>query len=619
MYCPVSVFSNERLVELVSSSRLGGKRSPVLPLRHLWPPDRLLCLYWEDKVQPLGWAWKGKGGSIHPLLKHVDRFLPPAAKQDADVRLRGRILISFAFGLTAVIVLGWAARLTIGPLPLRISLLAIGCLSMLLGGPVLLQRGYRRLAGLLVTSALFAITFGAVWMAGGLLAPILSLAPILPFLTTILLDLRSGIVVGVAIALLCGVLLVPPHGLSGPLLLDSEGELKSRALLTVIACLMAVVLATFYDLQHRLGEQEKASTEARYQKIFQRSKEIIVLSNPDGKMLDANPAAVEFFGFTSTEDLLQASAKDFYADESVRDDLMSRLEAEGFVRDFESLLRLKDGRLRHVRGTTTVMRRKGGEIRELISILRDVTEELDAAREKEKVLERLAVKNDELERFAYTISHDLKSPLITIRGFLGLLQKDLASGRDGRVAKDVAAIERATHQMQHLLDDLLAYARMDHEADQHEPVCMSTLSGEVRELLSGRAVDAGIEVSLQADLPTVVGQPALLRMVWLNLLDNAIRYAEGRVEVGVREHVDDWHFFVGDDGPGLAPELHQKVFGLFETLDADSGGTGIGLASVQRAVEMHGGAVWIDSEPGAGARFWFSIPVSSNPEVVSSG
>lgn len=512
----------------------------------------------------------------------------------------------------AVIALGWALRLAIGPLPLRITTLAVVCMSVLASGPLLLRRGHHRLAGLLVTSALFTITFGPVWMAGGLQAPILSLAPILPLLTTILLDLRSGIMVGVVIALLCGVLLMPSHGFSKPLLLEGEGELQSRALLTVIACLMAMVLATFYDFQHRTAGQEKASTEERYQKIFQRSKDAVVLSDPDGGFLDANPAAVEFFGFSSAAELLGTSGKEFYVDLSERERLLSRLEKKGFARNFESLLRLPDGRLRTVRGTTTVIRRDGDQIREVLSIFRDVTDELDATRAKEKLLERLAAKNDELERFAYTVSHDLKSPLVTIRGFLGLLQKDLSSGRAERVDKDVAAIERATNQMQRLLDDLLDYARMDHGADQRRPVCMATLSREVQELLSGRAVDSGIEVTVQSDLPTVFGQPVLLRMVWLNLLDNALRYAERRVEVGARQHPEGWHFCVGDDGPGLATDLHDKVFGLFETLDAESGGTGIGLASVQRAIEMHGGTVWIDSEPGSGARFWFSIPDDEN-------
>lgn len=550
-----------------------------------------------------------ESSAIESLFQLVDRFLPQAAGEDEIMRLRGRILVSLAFGMATVITVGWVLREAISPLPMRITVLATVCLVALVAGPFLLRLGQIRAAGITVSLAVFSITFGSVFMAGGLRAPVLILAPTLPVLATILIDLRFGIGVLLAIGMLCGVLLILPHyGLIGEILIDTEGETRSRALLVMISCLMAVVLATFYDTQQRIASREKASSEERYRTIFERTKEILVLSTPDGTLVDINPAGLELYGFASKDDFLRHTAKDFYVNGEERASLISRIQAEGFVRDLESRQVLQDGSLRTLRGTTSVLREVDGEIELLLAILRDVSEEQAAEREKEAVLQRLAAKNDELERFAYTISHDLKSPLLTIKGFLGLLQKDLAEGRPQRADKNIATIARATDKMGQLLDDLLDYARLGHAAEGWAQVSMSTMVGEAVELLSGRIAERGVRVEVQEGLPMAFAPPALLRMIVLNLLDNAVKFARSRVEVGAHRDDGQSRYFVRDDGPGLAREDQDRIFGLFEKADPGSTGTGIGLASVQRAIEVCGGQVWVESALGEGASFFFTLP-----------
>ena len=263
---------------------------------------------------------------------------------------------------------------------------------------------------------------------------------------------------------------------------------------------------------------------------------------------------------------------------------------------------------------TRSLRRRNAELELRV---RDRTVELEAKADE------LAAKNDELERFAYTVSHDLKSPLVTIQGFLGFLERDVAAaatdpGADERVAGDVGRIRGAANKMQRLIDDLLELSRVGREAGRPEVVEMVEVSREVRELLIGPIAERGVEVVVARDLPAVRGDRTQLHQLLQNLIQNALQYMgdqpSPRIEVGVRgADVKDGEspaFYVRDNGMGIDPRYHEKVFGLFERLDPGaSERTGIGLALVKRIVEVHGGRIWVESEgAGRGSTFCFTLP-----------
>ena len=233
---------------------------------------------------------------------------------------------------------------------------------------------------------------------------------------------------------------------------------------------------------------------------------------------------------------------------------------------------------------------------------------------RKDLIAELESKNSELERFTYTVSHDLKSPLFTIRGFLGYLEQDALAGNHERMRSDMQRITDATEKMQRLLNELLELSRIGRLRNTSERVPFEDLAREAVELVQGRIMQHGIAVSIQPQLPNVVGDRQRLLELIQNLVDNAAKFMGGQpqplIEIGQEgEEAGVPVFFVRDNGIGIAPEYHERVFGLFNKLDVKSDGTGIGLALVKRIVEVHGGRIWVRSEAGRGSTFYFTLPV----------
>jgi signal transduction histidine kinase len=225
----------------------------------------------------------------------------------------------------------------------------------------------------------------------------------------------------------------------------------------------------------------------------------------------------------------------------------------------------------------------------------------------------LAAKNAELERFTYTVSHDLKSPLVTIHGFAGLAATDLAAGQLDRVRLDLGRIVAAADKMHRLLEDLLELSRVGHVVHPPEDVPLGDLAREAVELVKGLLGPDRVAVDIAPDLPVVRADRRRLLEVLQNLVENAAKFTaeerEPRISIGWREDGGEPVFFVRDNGRGIEPRHLERVFNLFEKLDPAGEGTGVGLALVRRIVEAHGGRAWAESDgPGKGATFCFTLP-----------
>ncbi|MFC1782135.1 response regulator [Planctomycetota bacterium] len=247
----------------------------------------------------------------------------------------------------------------------------------------------------------------------------------------------------------------------------------------------------------------------------------------------------------------------------------------------------------------------------LLTIIR-AKEKHTAEKERERLIAELKAKNTELERFTYTVSHDLKSPLITIRGFLGVLEKDAAEGNIERLKADTMRINAAAEKMQQLLDVLLELSRIGQVVNLPEEAALGDIAHEAVELVAGRINDRGVQVEISPDLPVVCGDRLRLREVLQNLIDNAAKFMgdqpEPLIEIGVRQDGDKTVFYVRDNGMGIESRYQEKVFGLFDQLEPNKKGTGVGLALVKRIVELHGGRIWVESEgAGRGSTFYFTI------------
>lgn len=225
----------------------------------------------------------------------------------------------------------------------------------------------------------------------------------------------------------------------------------------------------------------------------------------------------------------------------------------------------------------------------------------------------LGAKNAELERFTYTVSHDLKSPLVTIRGFAELAGTDLGAGKLERVRQDLGRIVAASDKMQRLLEDLLELSRVGRVVNPAEDVALVPLVREAVELVKGQLDRGRIDVEIAPDLPVVRADRRRLLEVFQNLVENAAKFRGGqpapRIEIGARHDGEEPVFYVKDNGRGIEPRFLERVFDLFEKLDPTAEGTGVGLALVRRIVEAHGGRVWAESDGlGRGATFCFTLP-----------
>lgn len=253
-------------------------------------------------------------------------------------------------------------------------------------------------------------------------------------------------------------------------------------------------------------------------------------------------------------------------------------------------------------------------------VFNDITEKIMAQEEVQKLNEELQERvleleasNTELTQFTYTVSHDLKSPLVTINGYLGYIENDAQSGNMERLKKDTQRIQEATNKMHTLLIELLELSRVGRIMNIPESIPFADLVNEAKEMVHGQLEERHVTVWIRPDLPIVQGDRQRLTEVLQNLIDNAVKYMGEQpnplIEVGQDgEREGKPIFFIKDNGMGIAPDYHERIFGLFNKLDPQSEGTGIGLALVKKIIEFHTGRIWVESELGKGSTFYFTLP-----------
>ncbi len=232
---------------------------------------------------------------------------------------------------------------------------------------------------------------------------------------------------------------------------------------------------------------------------------------------------------------------------------------------------------------------------------------------RELISSELENKNAELERFAYTVSHDLKSPLITIKGFLGLLDRDIAENDKHRIDEDIERINNAVDTMGRLLNDLLELSRIGRVSGDPVICNLSEIAKQATALVRSEIDKSGTEVTIE-NMPEVKGDATRLSEVYQNLIENAVKFMgeqkSPQVHIGSVEKNGMIRCYVRDNGVGIDEEYQDQVFGLFERLNVDVDGTGVGLTLVKRIIEGHGGEIWIESEGlGRGSRFLFTLPM----------
>ena len=385
------------------------------------------------------------------------------------------------------------------------------------------------------------------------------------------------------------------------------------------------VLSSVVDItERRIHEEAIKQSEERLRAVLEAALDAVIGMDIDGKVTAWNRQAEVIFGW-GREEVLGKSVADLIIPTELRPSHRAGIEkfretGEGPVLNarLEMEAVRNNGERFPVELTILPLHQAGKPY--FTAFVRDISARRSAQLKIQSMNAELTLKNDELQQFVYTVSHDLKSPLVTLEGFVGLLRQELNEGNMSEVLQCAERIERASQKMGQLIQDLLQLSRVGTVRNDPEMVSVSELVTDVCLDLKSQWEEHGIDIQVQDDMPTLFTDRIRLGQVFENLVSNAIKYGcspqNPRISISGELSENDVIFRVHDNGAGIPQEHHERIFRPFERLDSPQEGTGIGLAIVVRIVEQNGGTVRLESQPGAGTTFLLVFPrtLSEHPK-----
>jgi len=394
--------------------------------------------------------------------------------------------------------------------------------------------------------------------------------------------------------------------------LTDAAHLVAAQLFLAMSTFMSFLIVAIIADRTRAELSLKASREL-YHDLYHKGAEGLITTTQDGHFVEANLAFARMHGYTIDEiEGIDISKLDVLkgATTAERADVMSRIQAGATVR-FEAEHCHKDGHVFPVAVTTSMIHLNG--TRYYISFHQDITEREKAVEALRRTSKELKIKSAEIERFLYTASHDLKSPVVTIQSFVRCLEQDIAAADTSSIEKDVKFIKAAADKMGYQLEELLEMSRVGRLVNVLSHVSVKALVNEAVTTVAGRIIDCGVTVSVADMEVALYCDRTRIAEVWQNLIENACKFMgdqkSPRIDIGMEQRGADTVFYVRDNGIGIAPRHHDRIFDLFERLDKHIEGTGMGLVIVKRIVELNQGRVWVESAgPGQGTTFCFTLP-----------
>jgi PAS domain S-box-containing protein len=382
-----------------------------------------------------------------------------------------------------------------------------------------------------------------------------------------------------------------------------------------------------HAIQRKQAEAALRASEEKFAKVFRAGPLILTITRlADGRFVDVNETFVQMTGYSREEALGRTPVEmGFWVEPARRDTGLEKLRGGHFPHNTEERFRMKDGRERTCLISAELLELNNEAC--VVTVINDITErkqaeaalhELNATLEQ-RVAERtseLERSNRELDHFAYVASHDLRSPLRAIDMLANWITQDAADVLPEESQLHLAKLRGRIRRMDVLLSDLLDYSRAGRHHHAPERVDVNALVDNLSDLL---AQPAGFQVNTVGPLPVMIAERIPLETVFRNLIGNAIKHhdnsATGCVAISAEDRGDFFEFIVADDGPGIEPAFHERIFEMFQTLKPRDQveGSGNGLAIVKRLVESRGGTITVDSQPGAGASFHFTWPKTPAP------
>jgi PAS domain S-box-containing protein len=377
---------------------------------------------------------------------------------------------------------------------------------------------------------------------------------------------------------------------------------------------LRLIVSIVRDITERkLAVETLRESEEKYRALVESTEDSVYLIDHQCRYLFVNEKHLARLGLSS-EGIVGKSYAEFHTEEETKElteDVERVVQTERSAQHEHRSQRDGHFFLR----TLSPVKDAAGRIMAVTVISKDITRLKLAENERKILISELEVKNRVLEQFTYTVSHDLRSPLVTIQGFADMLIRDIEQQDSAKALRDLQYVINAATKMDELIRATLELSRIGRIANPPEDVPFKEIANEAVLQTAGELQAAGIELSVAEEFPTVHVDRMRIGEVLVNLITNSVHYRgeqpHPKIEIGYQRQNGEDVFFVKDNGIGIDKSEQEKVFELFYKVNKSSKGTGMGLAIVKRIIEVHGGRIWIESEKGKGTTVYFTLPGSS--------
>jgi len=388
---------------------------------------------------------------------------------------------------------------------------------------------------------------------------------------------------------------------------------REKASRKAAEAILEVKSAELYEVNRKLEQSytelismyDKTSSEL--QGVFENIVDAYVIMDINGNILKFNEAATELFGYDIEQESLNVAKLIYREDFEYAMTSFAELQTQGFFKNYEARVYTKSREVRWVHINASLVLDKNGIVIAAQGIVRDITDIRTLRLQKEKLLKRLEKSNDELQEYAHIVSHDLKSPLRSISALVSWTKEDNKGKLDDASLQNFDHIEMTLEKMEQLISDVLTYSSVGVSDAKDRDVDTYAL---VKELVDILYVPDHITVNIDKNLPTIKGDKTKLQQLFQNLISNAVKFSdkdEGKIDVKVKDLPSYFEFSVSDNGIGIKEKFHDKIFKIFHSLNKSKDSTGIGLSIVKKIVDLYEGQIWLESEPGKGTTFYFTL------------